>query len=357
MGTNNQSIQIKELFQLSLLPVLAYIRVLVNLSGQKIKEGIILYFQDERQKEQILDLLLSLGGIEGAITGQRIPDGSNYDMILVEYHSFQKPDAIYKYLTCRDYLPLLAVNGVFPDSLKRYRNVISFENIDIGKISKQDLCATIYNCRAYIDQHPDDIINALTKTINYTMQESDVFKPQIYRALLATAYVIHQFLQFDNNDIININLSRTWIDELSIISMSEELELCGVLRKIIENFVDMHSSQIRIGDINAVDSSLMNAIITEKGILFDNTKYYFPDSLFELITQKLHDTIPYPRIKQELCSRGILLCDNTTNNYSQKRMIFSEDGEKTRKRFLILLRNAFDSDDSSTIVERWCSHV
>ena len=311
MEKNTQSLKVKEAFLLILLPLLAYIRVLVNLSGPKIKEGLILYLQDEDKKELLLELFIHLGCIEGAITGQRIPDGKNYDLVFVEYHSFQKPETINKYLTCRDYLPVLIVNGIFPETLNKYRNIISLDDNNIAEISRQDLSAIMCDCRDYADKHADDIINTIPEIINFAENISNDFSPQIHMALLTTAYVIHKCLQIDDNSLIKINQARTWIDSLSIIDISERLEFCGVLRKTLENFVDVHSSEIKIGNINMVDSSLMPAIIEEKCILFDEKKYYFPDSLFERITQKLHNTISYPRIKQELFSKGVLSNDLT----------------------------------------------
>ncbi|MBQ8799676.1 MAG: hypothetical protein IJZ55_08940 [Lachnospiraceae bacterium] len=346
MGENNKINEIKQL----LLSVYADIRFLVGDAGFGLEQGIILYFSNEKVKENVIRMLCEFNGVIGEIHGTRIPKCANYQMLIVEYQPFYSQEGIYRFMTSKNFLPVMVVCGIIPPELNRYTGIVSYEDLEIERNSIGNMLEMFRTCMEYIRQNGNDIVGCMKEARSlYDSEDEDA--SLLGATLFSVAWALNHALIHTEDELISLDELKKAVKSMSMVSLMTDLEIIKPVQRSLNSYIDEHPSDIVISAIDRIDQSLYDAVDKKKAILFDDKFYYIPDALFHKAINSLCNNISYPRIKGELQRRGTLCCNATKNNYSVKKHIFTEFGE-LRARFLIFSREHLDTLDCLTIEER-----
>lgn len=343
---------------LFLLACYAHIRVPLESIGVKMNQGLVLYIVDSDNEEIVLQCLQSYNSEKIRISGRKIPKFPNNKMVLLPYLSSYKDDIICEFLECEDYFPVVVVSGIFPESLEFCKNILVLEFGDIKNIPldkkktfKEFLLFTYEDIESRILKFlQKDVIIKQWKTFGGvqppTLLGQALFAAamayyRFYVSRVATVVEGSTFLKCVQSEIIKQCMAGT--------SMREKLEVFYAVRNSIYEYFDRYS--LRSLDIDSLTDEISMYLESDLLVLFDENYYYFTDSLFKKIMEKLLTKVSYVKIKKCLHHEGVLVCNATDGNYTIKKVL-PVYGDSKRIRFLKFCRNKIDCDEKLSIAER-----
>lgn len=337
-------------FKLLLIPLTANLYKIICALGLELREGIILHFPDKKVRETLVKFYTSLNGEEGDLHGSRIPIGQRHMAIYVPYQSFHKAEGIYRFFSCKEYLPVMTVAGIYPTNLIPYQNVLSFDNLQFNEEILQTVKKEYHACLEYIFAHTAElrryVENALLICNTYLTDSDSSVVPVLF--VVATAY--HYYLTQSGAFEFTLETAHRLLKEICVEDMDCEFEILAPLKSQLHSYIDHHSCPIT--RVDSIDDKLFDAVRAKQIILCDNTYYYIPEQLLRDATSQLHEEVSFTRIKNMLYTKGILICDETTSNYTVKKQVISTSGDSTRGRFLRLSREHLDDASSFSLEER-----
>lgn len=342
-------IKVERIFTLIFLPLLAELLFLLRLAGYKLEQGIILLFSSEEEKDKILHLICQFKGIHCTLHGTKLPSYANNQIPIVEYQPFYSQEALHRFMTCPEFLPVVFACGILPPALSDFSNIFLLEDMN-EHLDEAELASMYFLCREYIKKNSSELIK-LAKGVYTNLVSLDEEMATTNSSLLVAAHVINYCLMKTSCCHIPTEDLLELFQSLWLVPCSSDLEILEPLRKQLYEHIRQHQLEISFGDINKVDTELYDAVTKRTAILYDNDYYYISDSLFHDATQALYSKVSYPLIKNTLLQKGILLCDSKRSSFSTKKALLI-NGEVQRPRFLVISREHFDSPYHLNLVER-----
>ena len=326
------------------------LNILLQRVGYGLATGIIFCFSGVNAKESFVSLVRKITGVSHELHGSRLPKASNSDNVCISYRNAMTSEGVYKYMTIPDYLPTLAVSGLYPEMLKEYKNIINLEALYISSFMAEELIQELDACVEFIAENVSEVCNCMREVRTLDIGDAEKCRSPLAIALYATGSVYRRYLlaaekeSFSSDELLRI------IDEIVIDDLTDDIEVSAPVRRCLYDYVDNHG--IIIGPIDCSEVALWDAVKEKSAILFDDENYYVPESILNASTLDLQESISVRTIKEALCSKGILVTDRVDGNYTIRKKVAFGTPYAGRERFLVLKQAYFDSPEAATLRER-----
>lgn len=348
----SQEVDLKVLNIPFLISGFAHMRFILSKIGIDIDEGIVVFLSEDVEKEKILHMFEVYGGKRKYLQGKKMPNGYNFQTVLVEYKSLYDTDIWHKYMICEQYLPIIISVGVMPQVLREFSNIIileenleGYEDIEI----KEQECKEFFE---YLHKNINSIITRLKLfREKIELENPDLTMLQIGLMLVVMSYqdfVFNQMSKLFSAEEQNAVFDR--IRKVTEDSM-EGIDIKGVIRRCLEKYVDS-TYEVKVGEVNRVETELLQAVEDENAILYDSDFYYISEKVLCKATKHVQHMMSSIAIKKALFDEGIIECNEAKNSYTIKKQFIPAYGGVMRRRFLKINRKKFDTENSLTLIER-----
>lgn len=328
-----------------LLSVFAFLRIPLSLTGYSIQDGIVLVTVDEGEYLRVLDELNAYNAISVRLRKNGVFDVPNYALVYTEYERSYKEEAIDHFMHQDDFLPVIIVRGVIPDSLKAYQNILLIEGLSEVMIGIKEGSVILQRFKEYIIANADEIVTADSMANAMSNRSYDKQRTDFESALLeAACHYLHRFSKEKmNNRLYYMDLRRLARKMARSCSDSDTDFGCEqALCKCLGTFLD-HNEDVLVGDTNRNEEEFWLAYSKGKAIIYDEDYYYIDDGILKRSTEELQTVMPYTMIKMELVEQGVIECNGgSTCGFTVKKMFFKAGVSGNRRRIIKLRRDKLD---------------
>lgn len=292
MEQNQNTLQIMQYPDyIFLLSAYSHIRVLMEDAGASISGGIVLYIPNSNTVESVIHDLNQCGGIIGKIRGSQLPSTFNHKAVVIRCQGNYKPESVFEFLACTEYLPVYLVSGILPDWLRDYANIILVDDeLDTDSELRLD---SLKGFMEFSNSHGDfiiELLNSIKRSEKFEIFEES----RLYQAFYCVGVLYNHYLHVVGKAL---QLPSNYFDELDntirdAIEFDDfDLEVVSAVYKALLQYLDVETD-ILIGDIDNIQGELIKAVADENAILYDDKFYYTPDALFcQAMEEELQDKL------------------------------------------------------------------
>lgn len=334
---------------LLLLAISAELHILLEDEGLQIRHGVTLLAESGEDFESILDCLQKMGAKSCRNLERKTWNIANNMLAVHPYGLYEKNEQIEDFLEVESFTPVILVRGFVPENLQTSNLLVL-----VGTDEKDDERTNIIKKAR---ENPSEAQQAirLFKTSEAYLQKRH--KHTFFVTLETAAYIFFILYRKDHYEQETDEQYKKLLEAVRY-AESEGEKYCGeydmatCVRKAIEDYLD-RADDIRICNVNAVEGDEQMAVEDRQAVLYDEQFYYFPEELLRSACDSLSDVVSLPKIKEELCKKGYLWCnDSRTRNFTVKRQFTNVFGATSRGRFLKIAKKFFENIDSLGLEER-----
>ncbi len=306
--------------------------------GYELPMGIILVAENSSHTRKIeRELVRAFKGAEIVKLNSRKEHTENFRMGVYRYKKGDKEDDLDRFLSEKDFLPIVIVGGVVPEKLcgKGYIFKASFDTEEITEVEHE-----YRQLRNFLIEKTDYICQEIRvlKTSNIVEKYKKKGISSFAYYMLAVARV-WWCLKCEN---IKEAAADQWVSAFmeSVIEAESDIERFSDFYSVKEAVRECVTQFIMKNDLPVVN--IYNGMSTEKQVIYDEDFYFISESLLKSICTPLLNTVSFLQLKKEMEEDRMLITDKTPGGYTVKKLIFSaETGQTKRVRMLKLNKEDF----------------
>ncbi|MGN8753896.1 hypothetical protein [Blautia sp. HCP3S3_C4] len=313
---------------------IAFLRPLLNDVNADIDQGIIVLLDSGAQArawalecEHRMDAKL--------ITELGKSDARNYQAGVHVLKNCDTVDAVEDFLSERKFLPILAVGGILPFSLREDHYIIRLRDIkNISEFSDdyEYFCKFCIANAGFIENIIKNYVNKKELTAFLTFETIGLVWDNYYYNTQRKE-CSKDFWKKYRQDISRFMESQ------------EDYEDCydveDEIRSLVWKFLEQ--STVQTCAVESVSREMYQAVRDNKAILYDDEYYYFSERLVKKMVQPLMDTMSIGELKKLLKDQDIIICNGA--GYTIKKRFTTVFGYYDRMRAIKIRKNTLMSDE------------
>ena len=336
-----------------LFNIVVDIQPLLKEENLQIRHGVTLFTESKGGYESLMDAFRRTDAAICKSIAKKEWEVRNNQLALHPWGLYEKDEIVAGFLEEERFTPAVFVYGFVPEQIIA-GNLLVFEEADF-----EEVCICLKSYLDNIHKQPDTVQRELRcfKTSNEFLQR--INKYDIFTSLIAAANVFCSFYREVHTEEDTKKRYAQFREAIAYAEdMSEcnagEFEMADAVKKAVEAYVDEHP-EVVICHADEVDGKAQKAVEDDQIILYDSGWYYLSDKLLGNACKSLRCIVSLPKIKEELCDKGILWCNNLANrSYTVKKQFVNVYGYVTRQHFIKIRRDFFETFDSFGLEERRC---
>lgn len=343
--------------KLLLLGICADIHPILKEAGLAIHGGVILYSEEMRGADALIQQLKRIGVIF-CRTWKEVPRAEATLNFKIYAHALRRnedADKILDFLETDEALMAVVAFGILPEYLAFdcVPNRIVFQASEQEMSAIGDVSRILQGFCNFVHEKPAWLIQELQK-FKTSKSFGEIQGDYFLASLSASASCFAAYFR-ESHDEAETELIQSWL-ELSIRQVKEwqgeELDnLPAVVRRAVEAYIT--ASDIEICDLDNVDGRVQNALEAGRAVLYDSQFYYLPEDLLKASCEGIVGTNSLLAIKQRLYREGIIQSNSAqSGNYTVKLHYTNVFGAPCRKRFLKFRRQFFVAPGALALEER-----
>lgn len=354
MGLCEENEQIDDDFML-LLNVMAEIQPFLSDVGLMLRHGAVLFIEDYKSCNKVEKKFEDMGAILCNKVGSNKLEVPNYLLGLHIYSRADKEEAVEKFLSEKEFLPVLVTYGVIPDFIKNCMEVVPL----YGKRGTlgPEILEEFQFFRYFAHQNPDILQRELRLFLTseiYQQSEEDSALNLALEATVAVFCCIYRNSHTEREtEQRRTQLRRAILNFVNLATeFAEDFEIVDIVKKAVEKYLD-ETPDIFVCRCDDIGGEETEAIKKSEAILFDEHWYYIPEKILRQACEPMLAAVSFPFMKRKLCEAEILHSNDTANgNFTVKKLITNVFGYTFRERFLKIQRTFFAPMGGLALEER-----
>lgn len=343
---------------LCLLPIMAELHAPINYYHYDLLKGLCILIEDPDDADHLLYTLNNLKDIQ-IMKSPRIKHSNlpNFKFALYSMQKNDSPDTLKDFLTTSRFLTAVIVSGAVPNHMPD-THIIVIPKSPVAHHDTELLNSEISAVKNFLRDNPYTMEEELEKfSTSVEYMEHPGMSP-LYMQMHIAARMYQLWYRNCHCESETRNRYFNLLHSIENISKASEnyidnVELSDIFVELFLNYAEKHR-ELHFIHINAATDKACDLMRKNGNIIFhDDLYYYLTENIFKIISQPLLKSFQLTYIKENLRISGILCSNNCqNNNFTRKKILFTESGIDSRNRFLWLDKKFFESWDKLSPEER-----
>lgn len=341
---------------IKLMGICAELNLIFREKGVNMSKGMALVLEEGAGE----DLLENLARAIDAVELTKLKSGKNmvrnYQMALHLYTRSDKADEIHGFMHSRNFLPVVIVVGVMPESLREISFGIRADKKIITGIREQEFAKEQKEIKKFVRTNPDLVVRELDMlwtSVDFSRRKE---YSSLYTSLLAASKIYRLFYRSfhsESDTVAHFEKVRKeverCVDEAD--ELAEDCDAMDAIRVAVCRYFGL-SRRWHIGDIRNISGDLYKAVKSENAVLYDEEFYYISESLLRRACGTILNVLSFLKVKNILRKEGVIVCnDNAARNFTVKKVINCAHGDISRERFIKMRREFLMSNEGLYLEE------